>query len=59
LNIATWRMYEDAIKNGEIKDGEEGLLWTKTLIAEMKKKIGGFVVHPMMGKDKMISNDTV
>lgn len=53
------KMYEDALKNGEIRDGEEGILWTKTLIAEMKKNIGGFVIHPMMGADKTVSNDTV
>jgi len=53
------KFYEDAIKNGEIRNGEEGLLWTKTLIAEMKKNIGRFVIHPMMGVDKTISNDTV
>ena len=53
------KFYEDIIKNGEIKGGEEGLLWTKTLMAEMKKNIGGFVVHPMMGKDVKISKDTV
>ncbi len=53
------KMYEDAIKNAEIKNGEEGILWTKTLITEMKKNIGKFVIHPMMGKDKTISNDTV
>ena len=53
------KFYEDLIKNGELKGGEEGLLWTKTLMAEMKKNIGGFVVHPMMGKDKMISKDTM
>lgn len=53
------KFYEDLIKSGNIKGGEEGLLWTKTLLAEMKKNIGGFVVHPMMGKDKIISEDTV
>jgi hypothetical protein len=53
------KFYEDLIKNGELKGGEEGLLWTKTLIAEMKKNIGGFVIHPMMGKDRLISEDTV
>jgi len=53
------KMYEDAIKNGEIRDGEKGILWTKTLITEMKKNIGGFVIHPMMGTDKTISKDTV
>lgn len=53
------KMYEDAIKNGEIRNGEAGILWTKTLIAEMKKNIGGFVIHPMMGTDKTISEDTV
>jgi len=53
------KMYEDAIKNGEIKDGEEGLLWTKTLIEVMKKNVGKFVIHPMMGTDKTISEGTV
>ncbi len=53
------KFYEDLIKNGQLKGGEEGLLWTKILMAEMKKNIGGFVVHPMMGKDKIISKDTV
>lgn len=53
------KFYEDLIKNGKIKGGKEGLLWTKTLMEEMKKNIGGFVVHPMMGKDKMISKDTI
>ena len=53
------KMYEDALKNGEIRDGEEGIRWTKTLITEMKKNIGGFVIHPMMGKDKIVSKDTV
>ena len=53
------KMYEDALKNGEIRNGEEGKLWTKTLIAEMKKNIGGFVIHPLMGKDRIVSKDTV
>lgn len=53
------KFYEDAIKNNEIRDGEEGLLWTKTLMDAMKKNIGGFVIHPMMGKDRTISEDTV
>jgi len=53
------KMYEDALKNGEIRNGEEGILWTKTLIAEMKKNIGGFVIHPLMGKDRIVSKDTV
>jgi len=52
-------MYEDAIKNGGIKDGEKGLLWTKALIEVMKKNVGKFVIHPMMGTDNTISKDTV
>jgi len=55
-NIA---LYENAIKNGDIRNGEEGMRWTKALITEMKKNVGGFVVHPMMGIDNTISNDTV
>lgn len=53
------KMYEDAIMNGEIRNGEAGILWTKNLIAEMKKNLGGFVIHPMMATDKTISKDTV
>lgn len=53
------KMYEDAIKNGDIRDGEEGIRWTKTLITEMKKNTGGFVIHPMMPIDKIVTKDTV
>lgn len=53
------KMYEDALKNGEIKNGEDGIKWTRALITEMKKNIGGFVVHPMMGSDIVVSNDTI
>jgi hypothetical protein len=53
------KMYEDAMKNGDIKNGEEGIKWTKALVAEMKKDVGKFVVHPLMGKDKTISNDKI
>lgn len=53
------KMYEDALKNGDIRDGEEGILWTNSLINEMKKKLGGFVIHPMMGGDQTIKNDTI
>ena len=40
------KIFEDALKTGEIRNGEEGIQWTKALLAEMKKNIGGFVVHP-------------
>ncbi len=53
------KMYEDAIKKGEISNGEEGLRWTNALLKEMKKNIGGFVIHPMMGSDKTIIKDTI
>jgi hypothetical protein len=53
------KMYEDAIKNGDIRDGEEGIRWTNSLLDEMKKNIGGFVIHPMMGADNTVKNDTV
>jgi len=53
------KMYEESIKKGEIRNGEEGLRRTNALLKEMKKNIGGFVVHPMMGIDKMIKNDTI
>lgn len=53
------KMYEDAIKNGDILDGEEGILWTNSLLNEMRKNIGGFVIHPLIGKDNTIINDTI
>jgi len=53
------RMYEKAIEDGEIRDGEEGITWAKTLLEEMKKNKGKFVIHPLMGSDKTIINDTV
>ncbi|MCX6242319.1 MAG: S41 family peptidase [Bacteroidetes bacterium] len=53
------KAYEDDIKNGTLRGGEEGLKWTNALLAEMKKNPGGYVVHPMMGKDEMVKEDTV
>ena len=53
------KMYEDALKNGDIRNGEEGILWTNSLLREMKKNTGGFVIHPMMGGDDIIKNDTI
>jgi hypothetical protein len=53
------KMYEEAIKNGQIRNGEEGIQWTNSLLNEMKKNIGGFVIHPLMGSDKTASNDTI
>lgn len=52
-------MFENALKNGKIKDGEDGVKWTKALLEVMKKNKGKFVVHPLMGSDETISNDTV
>ncbi len=52
-------MFEDAIKNGDIRNGEEGIQWTNSLLNEMKKNIGGFVIHPMMGSDKTVIDDTI
>jgi hypothetical protein len=52
-------MYEEAIKNGDVKNGEEGIKWINSLLGEMKKNIGGFVIHPMMGADNTVKNDTV
>ena len=53
------KMYEDALKNGDIRNGEEGIRWTNSLLSEMKKNVGGFVIHPMMGGDQTIKNDTI
>ena len=53
------KMYENAIKDGKIKNGEEGIRSTKAIINEMRKNIGGFIIHPMMGHDETIKSDTV
>ena len=53
------KMYEEALKNGDIQNGEEGIRWTNSLVSEMKKNVGGFVIHPMMGGNQIIKNDTI
>jgi hypothetical protein len=52
------KMYEEALKNGDIQD-EEGIEWTNALLKEMKKNEGKFVIHPMMGGDGIEIKDTV
>lgn len=41
------KLFEDAIKNGEIRNGEEGIKWTESLLEAMRANVGGFVIHPM------------
>ena len=53
------KMYEDDLEKGDIINGEEGIRWTKSLLGEMKKNIGKFVIHPMMGSDSIIKHDTI
>jgi len=53
------KLFENAIEDGEISDGEEGIRWTNSLLEEMKKNKGGFVIHPLMGVDKTVKNDTI
>ena len=55
------KIFEDALKTGEIRDGEEGIRWTNAIVSEMKKNVGGFVVHPFHIKKEGVpaSKDTV
>lgn len=54
------KSFEDAMKNGEINNGEEGMKWTQELVGAMKKNIGGFVTHPYSLNDSQIDKkDTV
>ena len=48
---------EELIKNGQIKEGYEEE--AKALLDEMKKNVGGFVVHPYYGGDEIIERDTI
>ncbi|MCX6304005.1 MAG: S41 family peptidase [Bacteroidetes bacterium] len=53
------RNFEEALKLGDIRNGEEGVKWINELLAVMKKNVGGFVIHPLMGKDVVVKEDTV
>ncbi len=55
-NIAN---FQQALKTGDVRNGEEGVKWINSLLAVMKKNVGGFVVHPMMGSDATVKEDTV
>ncbi|MDR1121636.1 MAG: hypothetical protein LBM08_12060 [Dysgonamonadaceae bacterium] len=53
-------VFEDAMKKGEIRNGEDGIKWTQTLVDAMKKNVGGFVTHPYNVSDNtMVQWDTV
>lgn len=49
--------WEDAIKNGLIKDGYEEE--SKALVEKMKENIGGFVIHPYHKGNDMVKRDTI
>jgi len=54
------KSFEDALKNGEIRNGEEGRKWIQALVGAMKKNIGGFVTHPYSLNDSQTEKkDTV
>ncbi|MFO7829779.1 MAG: S41 family peptidase [Bacteroidales bacterium] len=54
------KYFEDAMKKGEIRDGEEGMKWTQALVEAMKKNVGGFVTHPYSADDDtIVEMDTV
>ena len=54
------KLFEDAIKKGEIRNGEEGMQWTQALVNAMKKSVGGFVTHPFYANDDtIVEEDTV
>jgi len=51
------RLFEDALKDGF--GGEEGMRWNRAILGEMRKHPGEFVIHPMMGNDDTVRQDTV
>jgi C-terminal processing protease CtpA/Prc len=53
-NIKT---FEDALKQGEIRDEEEGILWTNALVEAMRKNVGGYVTHPYDLKENTICQE--
>jgi C-terminal processing protease CtpA/Prc len=53
------RNFEEALKSGDINNGDEGRKWVEELVKAMKQNIGGFVVHPLMGGDEIVKEDSV
>ena len=54
------KLFEDAMKKGEIRNEEEGMKWTQTLVEAMKKNAGGFVTHPYSANnDTIVEQDTI
>jgi hypothetical protein len=54
------QFFEDAMKKGEIRDGEAGMKWTQDLVNAMKKNVGGFVTHPhYLNYNSTVQRDTV
>jgi len=53
------KLFEDALEKGEIRNEEEGIRWTKALLSEMKKNIGGFVVNPNNNNETATEKDSV
>ncbi len=53
------KLFEDALKNGEIRNGEDGKRWTRALIKVLKENRGGFVKHPETGRGGTVKYDTV
>lgn len=54
------KLFEDAIKNGEIQNGEDGLKWTEDLLSAMKNNLGGFVTHPHNSNEAdLVKYDTI
>lgn len=51
--------FEHSIARQENRNGNDGLKWIQSLVDEMKKNIGGYVVHPYDQREEMISMDTV
>jgi len=53
------KIFEDALEKGEVRNGEEGVIWIKELLKEMNAHKGKFVIHPQMGGDVIITRDTI
>ena len=53
------KLFEDALEKGEIRNGEEGIKRTESLIEAMKENVGGFVTLPTNAKAKEEKVDSV
>jgi hypothetical protein len=53
------KMYEETLKDSDFQNGEFGKHWIESLLEEMKKNKGEFIIPPIVGQDVIVKHDTI